>query len=355
MTREDGEYRVHRSRRARHEQATAGLRIAQERLRLRRQRAGQGHLRAVGGPVAARGAGHEAIASQRGHAFEQRYRPPIDLHRAARSARDLQGVPCQTKAGDVGERMDAVERGQLRPGRVQLGRGREHPLIGRVVELPLLERCRHHANAQRLAQHQHIAGAGIRVALHPGGMHQSQRHQAIDRLDRIDRVSARDRDARLATDRRAAFEDPADGRRAQDRHRHADQGQRHDGLAAHGIDVADRVGRGDATEVMRVVDDRHEEVGRGDQRLFVVEPIDGGVIRRLYPDEQFAGDGEGTRPLEDFREHARRDLAAAAAAVRQRGEAGLGRGIGGGGRIHGRAAYRAPAPPTGGVRSASPC
>jgi hypothetical protein len=47
--------------------------------------------------------------------------------------------------------------------------------------------------------------------------------------------------------------------------RHADDRQRHDRRAAHGVDVGEGVGGGDAAEVARVVDDRHEEVGGGDE------------------------------------------------------------------------------------------
>ena len=116
--------------------------------------------------------------------------------------------------------------------------------------------------------------------------------------------------------------------------RHAHQRQRHDRLAAHGVDVGDRVGGGDAAEVERVVDDRHEEVGGGDQRLLVVELVDGGVVGGLDAHQQFRRHRQARRALEDFGQHAGRDLAAAAAAVRQRGEAGFG---GGGGQrgVHG--------------------
>ena len=47
-----------------------------------------------------------------------------------------------------------------------------------------------------------------------------------------------------------------------------------------------RVGRGDRAEVERVVDDRHEEVGRRDDRLVLVELVDGRVVRRLDADQQ---------------------------------------------------------------------
>ena len=40
---------------------------------------------------------------------------------------------------------------------------------------------------------------------------------------------------------------------------------------AHGVDVGDRVGRGNAAEIVRIVDDGHEEIGGGDERLRVVD------------------------------------------------------------------------------------
>jgi hypothetical protein len=98
--------------------------------------------------------------------------------------------------------------------------------------------------------------------------------------------------------------------------RHAHQRQRHDGRAAHGIDVADGVGGGDAAEVERVVDDGHEEVGGGDQRLLVVELVDRGVVGGLDAHQQLGrGMGIAAVPLRISRQHAGRDLAAAAAAV----------------------------------------
>ena len=47
-----------------------------------------------------------------------------------------------------------------------------------------------------------------------------------------------------------------------------------------------RVGRGDRAEVVRVVDDRHEEVGRRDDRLALVELLHGGVVGRFDADEE---------------------------------------------------------------------
>ena len=106
--------------------------------------------------------------------------------------------------------------------------------------------------------------------------------------------------------------------------RHADQRQRHDRLAAHGVHVGDRVGGGDAAEVVGIVDDRHEEIGGGDQRLLVVELVDGCVVGGFDAHQQLGWQRHAGRALQDLGQHAGRDLAAAAATVRQRSEAGLG-------------------------------
>ena len=50
--------------------------------------------------------------------------------------------------------------------------------------------------------------------------------------------------------------------------------------AAHREDVVQRVGRGDRPEVVRVVDERREEVEREDERGLVVEAVDGRVVGR---------------------------------------------------------------------------
>ena len=100
--------------------------------------------------------------------------------------------------------------------------------------------------------------------------------------------------------------------------RHADQRQRHDRPAAHRVDVGDRVGRGDAAEVERIVDDRREEIGGGDQRLLVVQPVDRRVVGGLGADQQFRRHRKPPpSSLQDLGQHAGRDLAAAAAAVRE--------------------------------------
>ena len=59
--------------------------------------------------------------------------------------------------------------------------------------------------------------------------------------------------------------------------------------AAHRVDVAERVGRGDRTVLVGRVDDRREEVDGLDQRVLVVQPVHGGVVGRAKTDQQRPG------------------------------------------------------------------
>ena len=112
---------------------------------------------------------------------------------------------------------------------------------------------------------------------------------------------------------------------------HADDGQCHQWLAAHGIDIGERVGGGDAAEVVGIIDDRHEEIGGGDDGLFVVDAVDGGIVGRFGAHQQVGEElGRQAAPGQQGREDARGDLAAAAATVGEGGETG-GAGAGGGG------------------------
>jgi hypothetical protein len=72
------------------------------------------------------------------------------------------------------------------------------------------------------------------------------------------------------------------------------------------------------------VHDRGEEIGGGDERLRVVQPVDRGVIGRFGADQEvFRKDTLDLGTREDLRQYRRRNLAAAAAAVAELGEANL--------------------------------
>ncbi len=59
--------------------------------------------------------------------------------------------------------------------------------------------------------------------------------------------------------------------------------------AAHGVDVAHRVGCGDGAERGRIVDQRWEEIERADDGQLVAQSVDGGVVGGVEADEEGIG------------------------------------------------------------------
>ena len=99
-------------------------------------------------------------------------------------------------------------------------------------------------------------------------------------------MTARHRNARLRADIFAAAQHRRDHIVRQHIDRHADQRQRENRLTAHRIDVGERIGRRNAAEIVRIVDNRHEEIGGGDDRLLIVQAVHGGIVGGLGADQQ---------------------------------------------------------------------
>ena len=116
-------------------------------------------------------------------------------------------------------------------------------------------------------------------------MHHTGDSQPVLGLSILDRVPADDRDSSLIAHRRAAPQDRDKQRLAQLRERERDHIQRTHRLAAHRVDVGERVGSGDPPEVERIIDDRGEEVDRVDQREVLPQPVDPRVIGGLEADQ----------------------------------------------------------------------
>ena len=109
-----------------------------------------------------------------------------------------------------------------------------------------------------------------------------------------------DGDAGGGADRGSTRQNLADGVGRQLVDGHADNGQRQDRGAAHGIDVRQRIGGGDAAKIEGVIDHGHEEVRGGHQGLLIVQTPDGGVVGGFRADQQ-VGEGRRSRHLgEDF-------------------------------------------------------
>ena len=95
------------------------------------------------------------------------------------------------------------------------------------------------------------------------------------------------------------------------------------GLRAHRVDVGERVRGGDPAPVVRVVDDRREEVERGDQRLAVREPNHRGVVAGVGRDEHVGAELGQREGAEHGLEIGRPELAPAPGAVAEGRESPL--------------------------------
>ena len=131
----------------------------------------------------------------------------------------------------------------------------------------------------------------------------------------IDTVATGERDARLVTHLTTAVDHLLGHFRCEYVDGPAEDGDGDDGFAAHGVDVADGVGGGDATEGEGIVDDGHEEVGGGDDALTVADVDHGGVIFAAVADHQGGVVKARDLALQDGVEHLGGDFATAASAV----------------------------------------
>lgn len=135
------------------------------------------------------------------------------------------------------------------------------------------------------------------------GVDQTDGDQAVNGLDGIDGVSTRDRDAGFGAQGFAAIENTTDRIDGQSVDRHADYRQREQGCAAHGVHVRQRVGRGDGSEVERIIDDGHEKIRGRDDRLAVIDAVDRRVVGCLDTDQKIAGDDSRRRSGDDVAQH----------------------------------------------------
>ena len=252
---------------------------------------------------------------------EQRHLGRLQCHGEVRAARHFQRVAEQAEAGDVGDGMYGIVAGQFAADAVELrGRG-QHLGIALAGQFAFLDRRGIYADPDRLGQDQGIAGPGAGVAAHLAGATETDHRKAVDRLRCVDRMAARHRNAGGGADAGAARDDLAHVLDRDLVQRHAEDRQRHDRPGAHGVDVGEGIGRRDPAEVERIVDDRHEEIGGGDDACVVVDLPHRGVVAGLDPDQKLAERRRGRLVGEQLLQHRGRELAAAAAAMGKAGQA----------------------------------
>src|SRR5690606_693652 len=97
--------------------------------------------------------------------------------------------------------------------------------------------------------------------------------------------------------------------------RPAEDGDGHQRVAAHGIDVADGIGGGNTPEVEGIVDNGHEEVGGGYHTPLTVNAVHGRIIPRGIADPQGRVESLGAAAGENHVQYPGGNLAAAARSV----------------------------------------
>ena len=275
------------------------------------------------GQVAARAAGNVAGFGQGGGAFQQGRLGGVEPGRHARGARQVEQVADEAVAGHVGGGMGAGGQGGLGGGLVQLRHGldggRQHVRRARS----LLDGGRHDAGAQRLGQHQAVSRASPVVGEHLGGVHLAHGHHAVLGFGVVDGVASQHGRAGFGRLLGAASHDLFRDSFAQQTAGERQQVQHEQGPAAHGVDVRQGVGGGDAAEVAGVVHHRRKEVQRHDQRPVRGDPVDGGVVhgRRVHED---SGVVHGQKGTQDLRQLGLAELARSPGPVGQGAQADLG-------------------------------
>ena len=175
---------------------------------------------------------------------------------------------------------------------------------------------------ERLREEEHVARARAHVPEDAVGVDDAGDRHAVLGLGVVDGVAPED--GRAGEPRRlgAAAQDLSEQLHRELRDRPADEVQREERPRAHRPHVGERVRRGDAAEPVRVVHDGREEVDRLDDRLGVREPVDGGVVARLGPDERARVIDPG-HVAQHLRQIRRADLAGSTRAVAEAREADL--------------------------------
>src|SRR5690606_33911248 len=136
------------------------------------------------------------------------------------------------------------------------------------------------------------------------------------RLGIVDRMSTNDGNARLERDIAAAANDVLEHAAAEQVTRKRDETECEQWARAHRVDVAECVGRGDAPEVVRIVDYGREEIDRGHQRAIGRNPVDGCIIRRARIHEH-GGIVVGNQVTQNLRQLETSELTGSTRAVRE--------------------------------------
>ena len=211
--------------------------------------------------------------------------PALDVHGAAAALGHLEAVAQQGKARHIGAAVNPVFHHDIPGGPVQGGHLAIDPVHHRRLRQPRLGGSGQHAHAQRLGQQQDVPGPGPAVGQDAPGVHEPRHRQPINGLRPVDGVAAGDDGPGLIglvipAPQQLLHHVLGHGlRQAQDV-----QGQL--GLPAHGVHIADGVGRGDLSIQEGIVHNRREKVRGLHQGRVLVQVIHAGVVGFVVPHQQ---------------------------------------------------------------------
>ena len=192
----------------------------------------------------------------------------------------------QAEAGHIRTGMDfrALQHG-FRRLVVQLRHGANKPVILRRIQQIRLCSGGQYAGSQRLGQHQRVAGSCAHVPQHPVRADIARDAQAVFRLIVLNGMAAGNHAAGLHRLLVAALQNSADSLLGETA-RHTQQIHGHGGPSAHGVHIAEGVGRGDLAEPEGIVHNGGEEIHGVDGGDLIGDPIDAGIVAGVKAHQQ---------------------------------------------------------------------
>ena len=235
-----------------------------------------------------------------------------DVYRAAAALGHLEAVAQQGEARHIGAAVDAVFHHDVPRRLVQRGHLAVDAVHHAAVHQSRFGGGGQYAHAQRLGQNQHVAGLRAAVGQDAAGMHETGHRQTVDRFRAVNGVAAGDDDASLIGLVIAAPQQllhHIGGHGLGDAH----DVQRQLRLAAHGVYVADGIGRGDLPIQEGIVHDRREEIRGLHQRRILVQIVHAGVVGFVKAHQQ-PRVAVGAEALQQLHQRSRAHLRAASGA-----------------------------------------
>jgi hypothetical protein len=184
----------------------------------------------------------------------------------------------EAEAGDVGGGIDESLFGESHAGSVEGGHEAHGLVDERLFGEASFDGGGNDAGTEWFRQEEDVAGLGGGVGDDAAWVDHAGYGEAIDGLRIFDGMAAGEGALGFLGFGGATLEDFVDDLVADEVDGHADDGEGGEGLAAHGVDVGERIGGGDLAVKVWVVDDGGEEVDGLDEGAFIVETIDSRVV-----------------------------------------------------------------------------